>query len=202
MLAGEIKKIAERPDFRAMVEKSGASNSYMGPEELPKYTAEQVTTWGAISANWEFHRNEQSVHAVSRCGASRSTTASCCRRCASTRRKTASPATGTWRISGTYALANLGLAITEATAVEPKGRISPMCLGLYSDAHQEVLARILRFYRDYGTTKFGIQLAHAGRKSSVLPSFMIRKSVRREEGGWIPMSPSHYATTCTRRPPS
>ena len=99
-----------------------------------------------------------------------------------------------WHIAhlGTYALANLGLAITEATAVEPKGRISPMCLGLYSDAHQEGLARILRFYRDYGTTKFGIQLAHAGRKSSVLPSFMIRKSVPVGEGGWIPMSPSDY----------
>ena len=93
---------------------------------------------------------------------------------------------------GTYALANLGLAITEATAVEPKGRISPMCLGLYSDAHHEALARILQFYRDYGTTKFGIQLAHAGRKSSVLPSFMIRKAVPRDEGGWIPMSPSDY----------
>lgn len=93
---------------------------------------------------------------------------------------------------GTYALANLGLAITEATAVEPKGRISPMCLGLYSDAHMESLARILRFYRDYGTTKFGIQLAHAGRKSSVLPSFMIRKSVPVSEGGWVPMAPSDY----------
>jgi 2,4-dienoyl-CoA reductase-like NADH-dependent reductase (Old Yellow Enzyme family) len=93
---------------------------------------------------------------------------------------------------GTYALGNLGLAITEATAVEPKGRISPMCLGLYSDAHMEPLARILKLYRDYGTTKFGIQLAHAGRKSSVLPSFMIRKSVPAGEGGWIPMSPSDY----------
>ena len=40
---------------------------------------------------------------------------------------------------GQYALANLGLAITEATAVEPAGRISPMCLGLYSDAHQDTL---------------------------------------------------------------
>ena len=50
-----------------------------------------------------------------------------------------------WHIAhlGTYALANLGLAITEATAVEPKGRISPFCLGLSSDAHQEGLARIL-----------------------------------------------------------
>ncbi len=99
-----------------------------------------------------------------------------------------------WHIAhlGTYALANLGLAVTEATAVEPKGRISPMCLGLYSDAHQEALARILKFYRDYGTTKFGIQLAHAGRKSSVLPSFMIRKAVPVADGGWVPMSPSPY----------
>lgn len=99
-----------------------------------------------------------------------------------------------WHLAhlGTYALANLGLAITEATAVEPKGRISPMCLGLYSDAHQEMLARVLKFYRDYGTTKFGIQLAHAGRKSSVLPSFMIRKAVPAGEGGWVPMSPSYY----------
>jgi 2,4-dienoyl-CoA reductase-like NADH-dependent reductase (Old Yellow Enzyme family) len=99
-----------------------------------------------------------------------------------------------WHIAhlGTYALANLGLAITEATAVEPKGRISPMCLGLYSDAHQEALARVLKFYRDYGTTKFGIQLAHAGRKSSVLPSFMIRKAVPVADGGWIPLSPSYY----------
>ena len=99
-----------------------------------------------------------------------------------------------WHIAhlGQYALANLGLAITEATAVEPQGRISPWCLGLWSDAHMEALARILKFYRDYGTTKFGIQLAHAGRKSSVLPSFMIRKAVPVEEGGWIPESPSYY----------
>ena len=85
-----------------------------------------------------------------------------------------------WHIAhlGTYALGNLGLAITEATAVAPKGRISPWCLGLYSDAHQEALARVLRFYRDYGTTKFGIQLAHAGRKSSVLPSFMYCRQSR------------------------
>ena len=94
---------------------------------------------------------------------------------------------------GQYALANLGLVITEATAVEPEGRISPMCLGLYSDAHQEALGRIVRFYRDYGTTKFGVQLAHAGRKASVLPSFMIRRAVTREEGGWTSLSPSHYA---------
>jgi 2,4-dienoyl-CoA reductase-like NADH-dependent reductase (Old Yellow Enzyme family) len=93
---------------------------------------------------------------------------------------------------GSYALANLGLVITEATAVEPAGRISPMCLGLYNDAHQEALARIVGFFREYGTTKFGVQLAHAGRKASVLPSFMIRRAVTPEEGGWTPVSPSYY----------
>jgi 2,4-dienoyl-CoA reductase-like NADH-dependent reductase (Old Yellow Enzyme family) len=109
---------------------------------------------------------------------------------------------GDWHFAhlGTYALANLGLAITEATAVEPKGRISPLCLGLYSDAHCEALARILKFYRDYGTTKFGIQLAHAGRKSSALPSFMIRRAVPVEEGGWIPMVPSYYEDDVYTRP--
>jgi 2,4-dienoyl-CoA reductase-like NADH-dependent reductase (Old Yellow Enzyme family) len=108
-----------------------------------------------------------------------------------------------WHIAhlGTYALANLGLAITEATAVEPKGRISPWCLGLYSDSHQEALARVLKFYHDYGTTKFGIQLAHAGRKSSVLPSFMIRKAVPVTDGGWVPMSPSPY-TDDVHTPPA
>jgi 2,4-dienoyl-CoA reductase-like NADH-dependent reductase (Old Yellow Enzyme family) len=67
-----------------------------------------------------------------------------------------------------------------------------MCLGLYSDAHQEALAHIVRFYREFGSTKFGVQLAHAGRKASVLPSFMIRRAVTPEEGGWTPISPSDY----------
>jgi 2,4-dienoyl-CoA reductase-like NADH-dependent reductase (Old Yellow Enzyme family) len=101
---------------------------------------------------------------------------------------------------GTYALANLGLVITEATAVEPVGRISPMCLGLYSDEHQEGLARIIRFYREFGTAKFGVQLAHAGRKSSVLPSFMIRRAVTPEEGGWTPISPSLHEDDVHPRP--
>lgn len=101
---------------------------------------------------------------------------------------------------GTFALSNLGLAITEATGVEPEGRISPWCLGLYSDSNQESLAHIIRFFREYSDTKFGIQLAHAGRKSSVLPSFMIRKAVSVEEGGWLPLSPSHYEDTVHPHP--
>lgn len=94
---------------------------------------------------------------------------------------------------GNFAVSGPGVVISEATAVEPEGRISPMCLGLYSDENEAALARLVSFFRDYGGhTKFGIQLAHAGRKGSVLPSFMVRKFVPVSEGGWIPPSPSHY----------
>jgi 2,4-dienoyl-CoA reductase-like NADH-dependent reductase (Old Yellow Enzyme family) len=109
---------------------------------------------------------------------------------------------GEWHAThlGTYALSNLGLVITEATGVEPEGRISPWCLGLYSDANQQGLARIIKFFREYSDSRFGVQLAHAGRKSSVLPSFMIRKSVPVEEGGWIPICPSYYEDTIHPHP--
>jgi 2,4-dienoyl-CoA reductase-like NADH-dependent reductase (Old Yellow Enzyme family) len=93
---------------------------------------------------------------------------------------------------GTYAVSNVGLVITEATGVEPIGRISPWCLGLYSDENQEALADVIRFCREYGSAKFGVQLAHAGRKSSVPPSFMIREPLPPEKGGWTPISPSYY----------
>lgn len=100
-----------------------------------------------------------------------------------------------WHIMhlGSFAVSGSALVISEATAVEPEGRISPLCLGLYSDENERAIARIVKFFRDYGGhTKVGIQLAHAGRKGSVLPSFMVRKFVPVEEGGWVPPSPSHY----------
>ena len=93
---------------------------------------------------------------------------------------------------GQFACANVGLIIAEATGVEPRGRISPQCLGLYSDENQAALARVVRFCREYGRSKFGVQLAHAGRKSSTPASFLPRKPIPPEEGGWIPLAPSHY----------
>ncbi len=100
-----------------------------------------------------------------------------------------------WHIMhlGQYACSNIGLIITEACGVEPKGRISPWCIGLYNDETEEALARVIRFCKAQSDTKFGVQLAHAGRKSSVTPSFMIREAVPPEKGGWIPHSPSPYS---------
>jgi 2,4-dienoyl-CoA reductase-like NADH-dependent reductase (Old Yellow Enzyme family) len=65
---------------------------------------------------------------------------------------------------GSRAVGGAGLVIAEATAVEPRGRISEADLGLYSDAQTEAFARIVRFGKAQGAA-MGIQLAHAGRKA-------------------------------------
>jgi 2,4-dienoyl-CoA reductase-like NADH-dependent reductase (Old Yellow Enzyme family) len=99
-----------------------------------------------------------------------------------------------WHIMhlGQYAASNIGLVITEACGVEPKGRISPWCIGLYNDETQDALARVVNFTKQLGNAKFGVQLAHAGRKASVPPSFMIREPLGPDKGGWTPIAPSYY----------
>lgn len=65
---------------------------------------------------------------------------------------------------GTRAVGGAGLIITEATAVEPVGRISEADLGLWNDEQAAAFARIIRFAHEHGSA-IGIQLAHAGRKA-------------------------------------
>ncbi|MFZ5816873.1 MAG: NADPH dehydrogenase NamA [Bacillota bacterium] len=65
---------------------------------------------------------------------------------------------------GTRAIGGVAMVIAEATAVEPRGRISINDLGLWSDEQIEPLARIARFVQAQGAA-FSIQLAHAGRKA-------------------------------------
>jgi 2,4-dienoyl-CoA reductase-like NADH-dependent reductase (Old Yellow Enzyme family) len=67
---------------------------------------------------------------------------------------------------GHLALSGAGLLILEATGVEPQGRITSDCLGLYSDDNEEALARVVAVVRRYSTMPIGIQLSHAGRKAS------------------------------------
>lgn len=61
------------------------------------------------------------------------------------------------------AVGGVGLIILEATAVQPRGRISDHCLGLWNDAQAEALAPIVRACQEQGA-KVAIQLNHAGRK--------------------------------------
>lgn len=62
------------------------------------------------------------------------------------------------------AIGGVGLIITEATAVEPRGRISRGDLGLWDDAQTAPLARIVRLAQAEGAA-VAVQLAHAGRKA-------------------------------------
>jgi 2,4-dienoyl-CoA reductase-like NADH-dependent reductase (Old Yellow Enzyme family) len=67
---------------------------------------------------------------------------------------------------GNLALSGAGLLIIEATAVEARGRITDADLGLYDDATEAALGRVLAAVRRYSGIPIGIQLAHAGRKAS------------------------------------
>src|SRR5579871_4163041 len=67
---------------------------------------------------------------------------------------------------GSLALSGAGLLLIEATAVEPRGRISPGDLGLWSDLNEAAIGRVLTAVRRYSPIAVGIQLAHAGRKGS------------------------------------
>jgi 2,4-dienoyl-CoA reductase-like NADH-dependent reductase (Old Yellow Enzyme family) len=66
---------------------------------------------------------------------------------------------------GTRAAGGAGLVMTEATAVERRGRITPGCLGIWTDEQAAALEPITSFVRSQGAVP-GIQLAHAGRKAS------------------------------------
>ncbi|KAL1969474.1 hypothetical protein VTN77DRAFT_8912 [Rasamsonia byssochlamydoides] len=96
---------------------------------------------------------------------------------------------------GHLALKGAGLIFIEATAVQPNGRISPNDSGLWQfdqgveSAQFKGLKRVVDFVHSQGG-KIGIQLAHAGRKASVVAPWLAAqagvRSLRADEsvGGW------------------
>lgn len=101
---------------------------------------------------------------------------------------------------GSRAAGGAGLVITEAAAVEPRGRISPWDLGIWKDEHVEVLARISRFIQAQGAVA-GIQIAHAGRKASVMRPWEGGAYIPESEGGWLTAAPSPIAFRPSDTPP-
>jgi 2,4-dienoyl-CoA reductase-like NADH-dependent reductase (Old Yellow Enzyme family) len=94
---------------------------------------------------------------------------------------------------GSRAVGGAGLILTEAAAVTADGRISAQDLGIYRDAHVDMLARIFSFLERYGATA-GMQLAHAGRKASTSPPWTGGHPVSPADGGWSPIwAPSAVA---------
>jgi 2,4-dienoyl-CoA reductase-like NADH-dependent reductase (Old Yellow Enzyme family) len=96
-----------------------------------------------------------------------------------------------WHLAhlGSLARGGAGIVFTEATAVTPRGRISPFDLGLWDDDQMPPLERITHFVRGQGAAP-AIQLAHAGRKASVARPWEGGGPVAAAEGGWVPVAPS------------
>lgn len=93
----------------------------------------------------------------------------------------------------TFARGKAGLVFTEATAIEPIGRITPRCLGIWSDEQANALKPITAFIEDMGCVP-GIQLAHAGRKASTQPPFLGAKPLAEEDPeAWPVVGPSAIA---------
>lgn len=67
---------------------------------------------------------------------------------------------------GNLALSGAAVLTIEATAVLPEGRISYGDVGLYSDACEHAMGRVLDGVRRWSDMPIAIQLGHAGRKAS------------------------------------
>jgi len=84
---------------------------------------------------------------------------------------------------GSRAIGGAGLIFTEASAVSPEGRITPQDLGIWKDEHIVPLARITAFLHENGAHA-GIQLAHAGRKASMMRPWEPAGTATAADGGW------------------
>src|SRR4030095_16468004 len=92
-------------------------------------------------------------------------------------------------------LGGAAMLFVEATAVEAIGRITPGCLGIYSDANERALGRVVTAVRKYSPIALGIQLAHAGRKASSEVPWRGGQLILRDRDGWRPVAPSAVPIT-------
>jgi len=100
-----------------------------------------------------------------------------------------------WHMTHLGMLANsgAGLLVLEATHVERLGRITHGCLGLYSDACEYSLARVVAHCRAIGSARLGVQLAHAGRKGSAQRPWQGGGALGPAEDPWPTIAPSALA---------
>jgi len=100
-----------------------------------------------------------------------------------------------WHTTHLGMLANSGaaLVVVEATGVERRGRITHGCTGIYSDECEDAFARVIAHCKRIGTAKFGIQLAHAGRKASSARPWDGGLGLEPNEDPWQTIAPSAIA---------
>src|SRR5918999_2849108 len=90
---------------------------------------------------------------------------------------------------GSLSLSGAAMLVIEATGVTAQGRISPGCTGLYSDANEAAMKRVVDFVRTISPIRIGVQLNHAGRKASAERPWEGRGALSREDGAWTILAP-------------
>jgi 2,4-dienoyl-CoA reductase-like NADH-dependent reductase (Old Yellow Enzyme family) len=93
---------------------------------------------------------------------------------------------------GHLALSGAALLTIEATAVVPEGRITYGDTGLYDDASERAMGKVLESVRRWSDIPVGLQLAHAGRKASTEVPWKGGKQIAPGEvNGWQTVSASN-----------
>lgn len=104
---------------------------------------------------------------------------------------------------GQLALSGAALLTIEATAVVPEGRITYADVGLYDDATEAAMRRVLEGIRRWSGMPIAIQLAHAGRKASCeVPWQGGAQLAPGHAHGWHTVSPSALAFAEGQVPPT
>lgn len=98
---------------------------------------------------------------------------------------------GDWHMAhlGAFITGAAGLVMVEASGVNPEGRISIGCPGIYNEDQVAAFKKINDFAHSQGAA-MGIQLAHAGRKGSTMRPTDDHKFATIAEGGWVTSSAS------------
>jgi 2,4-dienoyl-CoA reductase-like NADH-dependent reductase (Old Yellow Enzyme family) len=103
---------------------------------------------------------------------------------------------------GQLAISGAALLTIEASAVSPEGRITYGDVGLYSDACEAAMHRVLQGVRRWSDMPIAIQLAHAGRKASTqLPWLGDKQIAPGTLNGWQTLAPSAIAFNAKDNPP-
>ena len=92
---------------------------------------------------------------------------------------------------GHLALSGAALLTIEATAVTAEGRITYADVGLYNDATESAMGRVLDAIRRWSKIPFALQLSHAGRKASTEVPWKGGAQLPPEDPlGWRTVAPS------------
>jgi anthraniloyl-CoA monooxygenase len=100
---------------------------------------------------------------------------------------------------GSRAVGGAGLVLTEMTDVQPEGRISLHCAGMYAPEHVPAWERVVKFVHAHTSSKIGIQLGHAGRKGCLSRSWEGHRPL--EEAKWEIIAPSPLPFAAGRQVP-